>query len=54
LLSNILFGALFLGVCDFAIKLLESYVAIPLNALTALLGVPFVSWMILKNRHVTG
>jgi ABC-type Fe3+-siderophore transport system permease subunit len=41
-------------VCDFAIKLLESYVAIPLNALTALLGVPFVSWMILKNRHVTG
>ncbi len=54
LISNILFGALFLGVCDFSIKLLESYVAIPLNALTALLGVPFVSWMILKNRHVTG
>lgn len=54
LFANFLFGALFLGACDFAIRLLESYIAIPLNALTALLGVPFVGWMILKNRHVTG
>ena len=51
--ANLLFGALFLGVCDLSIRWFESQVAIPLNALTALLGVPFVSWMILKNRHVT-
>jgi iron complex transport system permease protein len=54
LFSNVLFGALFLGICDFVIVLFEATLSIPLNALTALLGVPFVGWMILKNRHVTG
>lgn len=54
LFANLLFGALFLGACDFLIVQLESVVAIPLNALTSLIGVPFVIWMILKNKHVTG
>lgn len=53
LFANLLLGALFLGLCDFFIVINESHFNIPLNALTSLLGVPFVSWMILKNRHVT-
>jgi len=53
LLANVLLGALFLGLCDFAIVCLQPFIAIPLNALISLIGVPFIVWMIFKNRYVT-
>ena len=51
--ANLFFGALFLGLCDWVIVGLEPYAIIPLNALTSIIGVPFVLWIILKNQHVT-
>lgn len=51
LFSNIVLGALFLSICDLLIVCLQNYISIPLNALTSFVGVPFVIWMILKNKN---
>lgn len=50
--ANVLLGALFLGLCDLLIVYFEPYLSLPLNAITSLIGVPFICWMILKYRYV--
>jgi len=45
----LLVGSLFLLVCDILIQLLETSVHIPINALTSLIGAPFVILIVLKR-----
>lgn len=44
-----LVGSLFLLFCDILIQLLESYIHIPINALTSIIGAPFVIIIVLKR-----
>ncbi len=43
-------GAVFLMLCDILIKSLEPVLVIPINAVTSLLGAPFVVFLIYKRR----
>lgn len=49
ILGSMLIGAFVLLLCDLVIIYLESYIAIPLNGITSLLGAPIVVWIILKK-----
>ena len=49
LLGSLLLGGLMIVMCDIVMNLLNPYLAIPLNALTALMGAPLVVWIILKR-----
>ena len=49
LLGSALLGAILLLLCDCAIQLLSTHIAIPINAITALIGAPVVVWIILKK-----
>lgn len=49
ILYSALIGAFILLFCDLIIMRLENYFLIPLNAITALIGAPFVIWIILKK-----
>ena len=49
ILGNVLIGALFLVVCDVLIQSLESVIHLPLNALTSIIGAPFVIFILLKK-----
>ena len=49
LLGSMLGGALLIVICDVLMQLLQSYVHLPLNALTALMGAPIVVWIIIKR-----
>jgi len=49
LLGSALLGAILLLLCDCAIQLLSAHIAIPINAITALIGAPVVVWIILKK-----
>jgi iron complex transport system permease protein len=44
-----LIGSLFLLLCDISVQLLESAVHIPINALTSIIGAPFVIVIVLKR-----
>ena len=44
-----LIGSLFLLLCDISVQLLESTVHIPINALTSIIGAPFVIVIVLKR-----
>lgn len=49
LIGSMLGGALLIVICDVLMQLLQSYVHLPLNALTALMGAPIVVWIIIKR-----
>jgi len=47
--GSMLFGATFLLLCDGLILALDEKLILPLNAMTALFGVPFIIWIIFKQ-----
>ena len=49
LLGCFLIGSVFLLLCDILVQLLESSVHIPINALTSIIGAPFVIVIVLKR-----
>lgn len=49
LIGNLLIGSIFMLTCDTIIQILEPYVVLPINALTSLIGAPFVVYIILKK-----
>jgi iron complex transport system permease protein len=49
--GNILLGALFMVLADSLIQLLEPIILIPINALTSLVGAPFVMYIVLKKQR---
>lgn len=49
LVGCLLIGSIFLLVCDVFVQLLESSVHIPINALTSIIGAPFVIFIVLKR-----
>lgn len=49
MLSNVLLGAIFMLFCDVIILQLETVLMIPLNAMTALVGAPFLIFMLVKK-----
>ncbi|MEO0855007.1 MAG: iron chelate uptake ABC transporter family permease subunit, partial [Cyanobacteria bacterium J06648_11] len=46
-----LMGAILALLADIVAQLPGSQAVLPLNAVTALVGAPIVSWLILKQRH---
>ena len=48
--ATLLVGCCFLLLCDLIIKLFENQILIPINALTSLVGAPFVIFLILKRK----
>ena len=46
---NLLFGAFFMLSCDLLIQLLTGTILIPINALTSLLGAPFVIYILIRK-----
>jgi iron complex transport system permease protein len=49
LAGNLILGALFLLLCDSIVQLFESSLIIPINALTSILGAPFIVFIIVKR-----
>lgn len=49
LLSSLLLGGIFLVICDIIVQLLEQQIVLPINAITSLIGAPFVIFIILKR-----
>lgn len=49
LAGNLILGALFMLVCDSIVQLFEAQLIIPINALTSILGAPFIIFIILKR-----
>jgi iron complex transport system permease protein len=49
LIGCLLTGSVFLLVCDIFVQLLESTIHIPINALTSIIGAPFVIVIVLKR-----
>jgi iron complex transport system permease protein len=49
LIGNLLIGGIFMLTCDTIIQILEPYFVLPINALTSLIGAPFVVYIILKK-----
>jgi len=49
LIGTLLLGGLMIVSCDILMNLLQPYLSIPLNALTALMGAPLVVWIIIKR-----
>jgi iron complex transport system permease protein len=53
IIGNLLIGAIFLLLCDSLIQIMEDQISIPINALTSLLGAPFVVFLLLRNGFTT-
>lgn len=49
IIGCIFIGSIFMLLCDIIIQLLDSYIHLPINALTSLIGAPFVILIILKK-----
>ena len=49
LISSILIGGNFVLICDIFIQLLENNMNIPINAITSLIGAPFIVFIVLKK-----
>jgi iron complex transport system permease protein len=49
LAANLIVGALFMLLCDGVVQLFESHLIIPINALTSIIGAPFIVFIILKR-----
>ncbi len=48
-IASLLFGGLFLLICDIIIQLLEPHFMLPINVLTSMIGAPLVIFFILKR-----
>ncbi len=48
-ISSLLFGAIFILLCDILIQILEPYFMLPINVLTSMVGAPLVIFFILKR-----
>ena len=49
IVASCLVGGIFMLLCDTAIQLTESSVHIPINALTSLIGAPFVMYIVIRR-----
>lgn len=49
IIGNMLIGAIFLLLTDAFIQVLEGYLSIPLNALTSIIGAPFVVFLLIRK-----
>ena len=49
LIANLLFGSFFLLTCDVTIQLSSDVLLIPINALTSLIGAPFVIYILIRK-----
>ncbi len=49
ILANLLIGSIFLILVDSGIQLIEPTVALPLNAVTSLIGAPFIIFIVIKK-----
>jgi iron complex transport system permease protein len=49
IIGSTLFGAIFLLICDIIIQLLSNSFVLPLNAVTALIGAPFIIYILFKR-----
>lgn len=47
--ANLLCGALFMLICDLISISLEQYVLLPINAITSILGAPFIIYIIIRR-----
>lgn len=50
ILFSVIVGALFLVVVDVLILLLDPWMSLPVNVLTAVLGAPYVAYLMLKRQ----
>jgi len=51
--ATVLVGAIIMLVCDIVAQLPWSEFTLPINAVTSILGAPFVIWIILRNRNIS-
>jgi len=49
ILGNLLFGSIFLLLCDSFIQLLSKQIALPINAFTSIIGAPFVVFILMRK-----
>jgi iron complex transport system permease protein len=49
ILSSTIIGAIFILICDISIQFMEPYLIVPINALTSIVGAPFVILLVLKR-----
>ena len=49
ILGNLFFGAIFLLLCDCIIQLFSKQIALPINALTSIIGAPFVVFILMRR-----
>ncbi len=49
IVGSILIGGLFLVFCDIVVQLAANYLLLPINAVTSMIGAPFVIYIILKR-----
>lgn len=49
LFANLIIGAVFMLLCDSIIQLFEAQLIIPINALTSIVGAPFIVYIIIKR-----
>ena len=50
--STILFGALFMLICDSISQLPGSDITLPINAVTSIFGAPIVIWLLIRKRKM--
>ena len=53
MLATIFIGSLAMIICDLISQLPGNGVVLPINTITALLGIPIVLWIIFKNQHIS-
>ena len=51
--ASILVGSITMMICDIVAQLPGYEYTLPINAITSLLGAPFVIWIILRKRNVS-
>lgn len=49
--ANIIIGSIFLLIVDSGIQLMEPIIALPLNAVTSLIGAPFIIYIVIKKMR---
>lgn len=49
IVSSLLLGMLFMLLCDIIIQATDQYIALPINALTSMLGAPFIIYIIIRR-----
>lgn len=47
--ANVLFGSFFLLLCDTMIQVMSDFMLIPINALTSIIGAPFVIYILIRK-----